>query len=199
MPSVNFNTKEVAGMVGGVSVDQLKERIPMLGVDLVSIDETSIEMEVFPNRPDMLSVEGFARALRGFLGMEKGLKKYEIQRGSLVMHVDSSVNALRPFAVAAAVYNLQISEDFLVSIMNVQEKLHTTHGRNRVKVAIGVHDLDKVKSPFTFKAVRPSEISFTPLDMSSDMNLSEILRRPEGKGLRFYPRWMRFISYYCGL
>lgn len=187
MPTVQFSTKEVVEMLGdGVSVDALRERIPMLGVDLVSIDDKILDMEVFPNRPDMLCVEGFVRALKGFLGVERGLDEYKISDSKLLMTVDSSVEKVRPFITAAAVYGVLITEDFLISIMNVQEKLHLTHGRNRVKVAIGIHDLDKVKSPFLYKAVKPNEISFIPLDMNVKMSLAEILQKhPKGRDYAF--------------
>ena len=186
MPTVQFNTREVIGMIGGVTVETLRERIPMLGVDLAVLDDSVIEMEVFPNRPDMLCVEGFVRALKGFLGLESGSSAYAISDTSLAMFIDPSVAPVRPYVTAAAVYNVSISEDFLISIMNVQEKLHTTHGRNRVKVAIGVHDLDKVQSPFTYKAVKPNEVSFVPLGMNNPLNLAEILEKhPKGRDYAF--------------
>jgi phenylalanyl-tRNA synthetase beta chain len=187
MPTVQFDTGEVVGMLEKkASIDLLRGRIPMMGVDLVRLDEDVLEMEVFPNRPDMLCVEGFVRALRGFLGLESGVPPYLVSDSALELLIDPSVSKVRPFAVAAAAYNLSVTEDFLVSIMNVQEKLHLTHGRNRVKVAIGIHDLDKVKSPFTYKAVLPSEISFVPLDMDREMDLACILKEhPKGREYAF--------------
>jgi phenylalanyl-tRNA synthetase beta chain len=187
MPTVQFSTREVIELVGGgVTVETLRERIPMLGVDLAVIDDTAIKMEVFPNRPDMLCIEGFARALKGFLGFESGLSEYAIADTGLVMLIDKSVAVVRPYVVAAAVYNVSITEDFLISIMNVQEKLHTTHGRNRVKVAIGIHDLDKVQSPFTYTTVKPGEIYFVPLGSDKSMSLSEILQKhPKGRDYAF--------------
>ncbi|MDD5111783.1 MAG: phenylalanine--tRNA ligase subunit beta [Candidatus Altiarchaeota archaeon] len=187
MPTVQFKTREVQEMLGGnAGVDVLRARIPMLGVDLVSIDDESLEMEIFPNRPDMLSVEGFVRALRGFMGLDSGFVDYPVNDSNIILNIDSSVRSVRPFAAAAAVYNVCITEDFLVSIMNVQEKLHLTHGRNRVKVAIGIHDLGKVESPFTYKAVKPDSISFVPLDMETPLNLQQILsRHPKGRDYAF--------------
>lgn len=187
MPTVQFNTGEVVGMIGGkVNIDLLRERIPMMGVDLIKLDDEVLEMEVFPNRPDMLCVEGFARALKGFLGFEKGPVGYKVSDSRMSLLVDPSVKRVRPFVAAAAAYNLSVTDDFLVSIMNVQEKLHLTHGRNRVKVAIGIHDLDKVKGPFTYKAVKPHEVSFVPLDMDRRMDLAEILKEhPKGREYAF--------------
>ena len=187
MPTVEFNTLEVIEMLDSkVNLNVLREKIPMLGVDLSSIDSETLHMEVFPNRVDMLSVEGFVRALKGFLGIECGLPKIRVSDSKLMMKVEPSVKKVRPFVTAAAAYDISVTEDFLISIMNVQEKLHLTHGRNRVKVAVGVHDLDKVQNPFTYKAVKPNEISFIPLDMDREMNLSEILRRhPKGRDYAF--------------
>ena len=79
--------------------------------------------------------------------------------------------------------------------MNIQEKLHITHGRNRKKVAIGVHDLSKVEPPFLYTAVKPEEVSFVPLDTKEKMNLAQILERhPKGRayastlaGMHRYP------------
>jgi phenylalanyl-tRNA synthetase beta chain len=74
-------------------------------------------------------------------------------------------------------------DDYTVkSVMDVQEKLHLTHGRYRMKVAIGVHDLDRVEPPFTYKAVDPASVSFVPLDMTEELNLREILaKHPKGR------------------
>ena len=79
--------------------------------------------------------------------------------------------------------------------MDLQEKLHQGIGRNRKKIAIGVHDFDKVKPPFTYKAVDPKSVKFIPLNSYEEMNLVEILERhPKGieyghllKGKRLYP------------
>ncbi|MEK6860372.1 MAG: phenylalanine--tRNA ligase subunit beta, partial [Nanoarchaeota archaeon] len=63
MPTITLNKKDVLDLIGRkISDNILKERIPMLGTDLSSITDKEIIVEVFPNRPDMLSEEGFARA-----------------------------------------------------------------------------------------------------------------------------------------
>ena len=48
----------------------------------------SIEMKD-TNRPDLWSVEGLARGLRGFQGYAKGLKKYSIGKPTIDIQVDS--------------------------------------------------------------------------------------------------------------
>jgi len=60
-----------------------------------------------------------------------------------------------------------------------QEKLHFGLGRNRKKVAIGVHNFEPVEPPFTYKAVDPDSAQFVPLAKIESMTLSQILKNHE--------------------
>jgi phenylalanyl-tRNA synthetase beta chain len=60
-------------------------------------------------------------------------------------------------------------------MMELQEKLHMTIGRKRSKIAIGIHDLDKIQPPFRYTAVKPNEVSFIPLNGTEKMDLNEVL------------------------
>ena len=74
MPTVTLNRKVFEKLVGKkLPLDKLKDRISMLGTDLDNITDTEIVVEVFPNRPDMLSEQGFARAFASFIGVKTGL------------------------------------------------------------------------------------------------------------------------------
>jgi len=183
MPKAEFSFPELQRLLGRkLPVSELREEIPMLGVDLESIDEEKLIVEVFPNRPDMLSVEGFARALRGKMGIETGLVSPKVESSGITLKVDSSVAAVRPYVTAAVVRGININDANLRSLMDLQEKLHITHGRRRRKVAIGVHDLSKVVPPFIYKAVKPESVSFIPLDNRAPMNLRQILSdHPKGR------------------
>lgn len=190
MPTVEFNTSELKRLISKereYNTAELKERIPMIGVGLDHIDDGKITVEVFPNRPDMLSIEGFARALRGFFSVETGLQDFRVDDSGIKFIVDShAVKDVRPFVVAAVIRNVSLSDERLKSIMDIQEKLHLTHGRNRVKVAIGVHNLDVLSPPFKYTAVRPDSTCFVPLDMSTPLSLREILEKhPKGRDYAF--------------
>ena len=63
MPVVNLNRKTFEKIVGRkLSQEKLAERMAMLGTDVKEINEKEIIVEVFPDRPDLLSEQGFARA-----------------------------------------------------------------------------------------------------------------------------------------
>ena len=43
------------------------------------------------NRPDLWSIEGLSRALRGYLGQEKGIKTYSIGESAVEVNVDAKI------------------------------------------------------------------------------------------------------------
>ncbi|MBU1854371.1 MAG: phenylalanine--tRNA ligase subunit beta, partial [Nanoarchaeota archaeon] len=74
-----------------------------------------------------------------------------------------------------------------------------TFGSKRKEAAIGVYDLHKIKSPITYKAFKPTEIKFIPLDFSEELNLRQILiKHPKGKEysnlLESYDKYPVFID-----
>lgn len=198
MPTITLDKKDLLHLVGKkLSNEKLKDRISMLGTDLEQVSDKEITVEIFPNRPDLLSSEGFARALSSFVGVEKGLKKYKVNKSNYVVNVDKTVRNVRPYAVCAVVKNVKLNDAAIESLMQVQEKLHTTHGRNREKASIGVYDLDTIKFPLTY-TTKPEDFEFTALETTKEQSLSLILEKHQ-KGAEFkhllekfeeYPIWL---------
>jgi phenylalanyl-tRNA synthetase beta chain len=156
------------------------ELLTMLGFPAQESEGGMLNVEVTPNRPDALCVEGIARAIRCY--KQGSAAKYSALRPKIEVLVDKSVASVRPFFGGAVVRNVQMTDSLVRSIMQVQEKLHETLGRKRRKVAIGMHDLDKVKPPFRYFACGRQEISFVPLDMERKMTPQEILEEhPKGR------------------
>ncbi len=183
MPVISVNSDELLKLTKSNEVILL-DVLPKIGIEIEKIEGDKWELEVDPNRCDLLSVEGIGRAVRGFLGDETGLPDYEISSSDLETNVELSVQDVRPYIVTAVIEEIDLSKSVLKSMMDLQEKLHLTLGRNRSKVAIGVHDLDPIEPPLTYKAVKPEEISFMPLEKSIEMDLQEILKKHE-KGKEF--------------
>jgi len=184
MPVVTLYWDELERLVG-VDRDVIIQKLPMIGCDIERIAEDHIDVEFFPNRPDLYSVEGVARALRGFLDIELGYKPYEVKKGNWKVYVDKSVLDVRPRIRCCVVKGLKMSDEVIRSLMEIQEDLHWTIGRNRRRMAIGVHDLSKIEFPLTYKAVS-GDFSFVPLDFDRIMTVEEILREhPKGKQFAF--------------
>lgn len=167
-----------------ITLDEAVNRIVYLGSGPEGVAGDVMTFDVFPNRPDLYSVEGIARALRGYLGLEVGLPRYDLAPSGIDFHVDRSVERVRPFAVGGVVRGVEMDDRMVKSLVDLQERLHTTTGRKRRKVAIGIHDLDRVEPPFTFKAVPPHSVRFVPLGRAEPMDLAEILSAHE-KGIEY--------------
>ena len=185
MANIEIDKKEFDNLVGKeISEEKMIEEGSMLGAHWHNIDGTACEVETYPNRPDLLSVEGLARAYRGFFDIQKGRVDYKVEEGDVRVEVDESVEDVRPFIGGAVVRNLELSEKFINGLIQLQEKMHETMGRRRDKLAIGLHDISTVEAPFTYRAVEPEKVEFTPLEYDRNMQLGEILEEHE-KGQKY--------------
>ncbi|MDI6819692.1 MAG: phenylalanine--tRNA ligase subunit beta [Candidatus Hodarchaeaceae archaeon] len=181
MPAITVSYRDLCGLLGKrIKLEPLKRSLLMMGIEAEATGD-DLRLEVAHNRPDLLSAEGVARALKGFLGIEVGLPFYGLRSSGIVMRVDPSTRAVRPYAVGGVVEGVRLTDAAVAQLMQVQDKLHETLGRNRRRVAIGIHDLDKVRPPFRYTAVAPDGIKFVPLDMSRELTPAQILQEhPKG-------------------
>jgi len=180
MTVISVQYSDVIDLLGKqYSIDEIRSAVSMIGAADEGTEGETISFDVSPNRPDMYSVEGIVRALRGVLDLEPGLPMFDVQESSLRFIVDPSVSQVRPSVVGGIVAGVEMTDDLVKSLMDLQEKLHTTIGRKRKKVAIGIHDLDKVKGPFTYRAAEPESVVFVPLGLSESMSLAGVLERHE--------------------
>lgn len=176
MSNIKINKKEFSELVGEEFDDEkLDEEASFLGAHWNHVEGDKWDVEVYPNRPDLLSVEGLARAYRGFFGIDTGLEGYNVNKGDINVEVDESVEDVRPHIGCAVVRDLELSKRMINGLIQLQEKMHETMGRKRDKLAIGLHDLSTIEPPFEYKAVEPEKVSFTPLEYDTKMQLGEIL------------------------
>ncbi|MEA3558303.1 MAG: phenylalanine--tRNA ligase subunit beta, partial [Candidatus Thermoplasmatota archaeon] len=162
MPVINMDITDLQRLVGpGFDLEQFKAEIPMIGATVEKEEKSEIAVEFFPDRPDLFSVEGVARAYRDFKGIHSSVENLKIKSDpGMELIVGPGVKEIRPVIGAAYITGVTIDERTLLSIMNLQEKLHITVGRKRNKVAIGIHDADPIKPPFRYQAADPEEVEF---------------------------------------
>ena len=165
----------------GTDRETILKRLPMIGSEVERLEEDHADVEFFPNRPDLFSVEGAARAMRGFLGIETGLPRYTVKPSGIRFTIDLKLAAIRPCLASAVIRNVSFDDESILSVMALQEALHWAVGRGRSKVAIGIHDLDTVTPPFHYVA-SPRARKFVPLDFTKELTLDEILEQhPKGR------------------
>ncbi|MCW4040055.1 MAG: phenylalanine--tRNA ligase subunit beta [Candidatus Bathyarchaeota archaeon] len=163
-------------------------------VDRWEGDEMSIEIKD-GNRPDLWSVEGIARELRGVLGIEEGLIPYTIHASSgIEVRVSPGLHDIRPYIAASIVKGVRLTDDIIREFMHLQDKLDHTYGRRRGRASIGLYNYDLLTPPLQYTLAKPTEISFVPLGEKAPMDLKTILRT-HPKGIQYghiinkYPRW----------
>ncbi len=183
MANITIDRKQFEKEIGKLD-EKMQNRIAMFGTPLDKFDNETMDIEVFPNRPDLLSYHGFKRSFLSFIGKQKGLKEYKVNKPekNYEVTIDSSVKNIRPYTACAIVKGLKFDDDKIKEIIDVQEKLHFTVGRKRKKLAIGIYPLEKIKLPITFKALEPDKIKFVPLETDREMSGLQILQRhPTGR------------------
>lgn len=199
MPSIVANYEDFCKLVGKrMEPEALCDRLQILGIE-AEVAGGELKLEVAHNRPDFLSPEGIARALKGFLGIETGLPSYPLDRSKIVLEVDRSVRPIRPHIVTGIVAKVRLTDDILAALMQLQEKLHVSLCRNRRKGSIGVYDLDKLTPPIRYTTTLPDGVKFIPLDFDRKLTPIEILREhPKGVEyghlLRGFPRYPLLID-----
>jgi len=171
MAVITLDKKEIKKIIGKKDID---ETLAMFGTCIEKIKETEIEVEIAPNRPDLLSKQGFLRAFSAYMDKLK-IKDYKIKSSNYKIIVDKSVSKIRPYSMAAVVKGVKFTDEKIKEIMQWQEKIHSTIGRNRKKVALGYYILGKIKFPVKYTADEPKNINFIPLEMSEKMNALRIL------------------------
>jgi phenylalanyl-tRNA synthetase beta chain len=157
------------------------DKVAFIGSDVERIEDDHADVEFFPDRPDLFSPEGVARAMRGYLGIETGLPSYLVKPSGISFTIDPKLAEIRPVLGAAVIRGVKFDDESIQSIMSLQESLHWAVGRGRSKVAIGIHDLDVVRPPFRYIA-SPRSRAFIPLDYTESMTMDEILEKhPKGR------------------
>ena len=189
MPTISVEQKLLATLLAKHgcehNIDDVDHRLPLLGTDIDRCDEETLDIEIFPNRPDLLSAETLSLAMRGFLHNQETLSSESLDSSGIVLDVEPELSTIRPIILGAVVRGLEMKDDeemddFIKQLMDHQEKLHFALGRGRRRASIGVHDLHTLQPPFVVKAVNRTH-SFVPLAMTEPMTIDDILTtHPKG-------------------
>jgi len=180
LPVVRISIPRFSRMVGA-DRKKILDRLPYIGLDIEGVDRNSVRVEYSPNRPDFGTDFGIARALRGLLGKEVGLPRFPTAPSGVHVSVDRRLESVRPFIACSTVTGLDLDDESVRQIISLQEDLHNGLGRKRRMVAIGLHNMDAVEPPFSYRAV-DSAFEFVPLGGKNPVSVSSILSdTDEGK------------------
>jgi phenylalanyl-tRNA synthetase beta chain len=186
MPTINLNLKETEKLIGQKlprKAEELDTSFECVKAEVEEIKGNDLKLEIKGNdRPDIWNEEGIARQMRGQLGLETGLKKYSVHKSDYVVKV-SGVKQ-RPFIACAVVKGVKLTQYILEQLIQQQEKIHGTYGRNRKKASIGLYNADMVTFPLRYEETFPDKNAFVPLGWEKKATPQEILDKHD-KGKEF--------------
>ncbi|KAI0014021.1 phenylalanyl-tRNA synthetase [Xylariaceae sp. FL0662B] len=161
----------------GIELDEdtEKEERPIVNGEQ---EPPQLKIEVPANRYDMLCFEGIALMLNIFRGKQPtpNFKLVQPDSGNLyTITVLEDTTKVRPLVAGAILRNVKFTQKSYDSFIALQDKLHQNLARQRSLVAIGTHDLDTIKGPFTYEARPPKDISFLPLNQTKNMTAEELM------------------------
>jgi len=170
MPTVEFELKKLEER-SKVDKERIIEIIENSKIEIEEIENEKIKLTIPPDRFDLMFLNGLANFISTFEYGE-GMKKIYIDISDVKVFSES-VSARKYFA-CFVVENVKMNEEVLREIISFQELLHHSVGRDREYVAIGIHDLDKIKGKITYKEAGRKE-RFIPLSYHNEMSLEEVL------------------------
>ena len=199
MPTIEVELNDLESLLGlelPTDKEKLNDILSYVKGEAKQIEGQDLRIEFKDsNRADIWGVEGLARALRGFLDLEKGLKDYRIAGSSGVkVKVDPKLKSIRPYIGCAIVEGVKLTDAAIRQMMRFQDKMDQAYGRNRRRTSIGLYEFDLITPPLIYRTVGPREVSFIPLEFEEELTLEEILvKHPKGIDyahiVRDFPVW----------
>jgi phenylalanyl-tRNA synthetase beta chain len=142
----------------------------------------TLEVEVTAERPDLLSAEGFSRVINAFnLGKTRN-SSIKLSDSGLTISVDRKVQSIRPYIGGLIAENVKLNQTNLEALIQFQDKVCQTYGRQRKKIAIGVYNASKINGNIKYTAEDKNAISFVPLNGKEALTGQQILAEyPTGR------------------
>ena len=84
-------------------IEQVNDELPLLGTDIDACDDENLDIEIFPDRPDLLSGETLAYAMVNFLHGAPAKPDLHVKPSGLSMTVDEELKTIRPVIYGAVV------------------------------------------------------------------------------------------------
>lgn len=179
MPTVTFPLPYLQRLTT-TTPQQLEQQAFEYGLD-ATLEENSLEVEVTAERPDLLAAEGFTRAINIYNGIPRTVPD-QLESSGRQVTVSPRVQPLRPHIAALVVESARLEDGGLEVLIQFQEKVTQTFGRQRKKIAIGVYDLDQITGDLDYTAAPKNQVRFVPLGANQPMTAAQILQdHPSGR------------------
>ncbi len=181
---MSFNKLYLSHLVGkGIDYAKVAQQATKMGVEFEGMDEKEMNFQVTANRPDLLDIVGFSRAIKNFMHRKKKFEyKLENNTPYLQIKVGSGVHKIRPYISGIVARNINFSDQSLRHLFNFSDKFSDVFGRHREKLAIGIHNLDAMDKVLEYDAFLDQKL--VPLGETKSMSFSKVLETNK-KGIEY--------------
>ena len=180
MTILTLSRQELEKKIGKIT-KKLEDKISMFGTPIEEVTNDEVSVEVFPNRPDLLSFQNFARAINQFNGKGK-IANFKVKSSGEKLIVEKSLPKQWPYAIACIVKGIKFNDEKIKHVIDIQEKLGASILRKRKRGGIGLYPLEKIKFPIKFTGRKPEDIKFKPLEFPREITGRQILsQHPTGR------------------
>jgi len=143
MPKVEIYKSDLNKLIGrNLNLNKLDELFTSYlkaEIDEVEGDKLIIDLDD-TNRPDTWAVEFMAHIFKGILGIEKGFKLPKVAPSGITIRANVPY---RPYIAGVVIEGVKLNKKILAEFISFQDKLNSSYGRKRRKLAVGAYDLDK--------------------------------------------------------
>lgn len=179
MVVIKGSGKDLAEKYGKDFLSRLSDFADIIGYSIEG-DSEDIKVEFNPDRPDLFSFPSLNNAMKCYYDKNFWILE-SMKYSGISFKVDPGVEKLRAFTTGFVASGLEIG-NMLDHLMEYQERIHDNIGKNRLKVSIGIHDLDKVSPPFFYRAADRNKVKFTTYDGLVSGSAGQILEQhPKGR------------------
>ena len=124
MPTISVEQQVIAQILArhGIQhdIEKLENGLPLLGTDIDSCNEQTLDIEIFPDRPDLLSGETLAHSMLPFLYGQQPNPTIPSTEGNLKMVVNPELSSIRPVIYAAVVRNVTLDDAAIKQLWTIK-------------------------------------------------------------------------------
>ncbi len=187
MPTIDISKSDLENLMNyKIDKDNLHSFFLPVKGEVDGFDNGIIKLDVKDsNRPDLWSVEGVAREMKAHLGLDSNIPKYKFTKSKYSVKIEH-LKGIRPVGCYAVAKDVNITDEFLRSLIQMQEKIALSYGKRRKEVAIGIFDLDKINGYNLRYSGFDLSKKFTALGDNEQKTLDKIVKEhPKGKEFGF--------------
>ena len=179
MVVIRDNTEFLNRTFGNDFIHRLQRYASVIGFS-VEIDDGTVKVEFNPDRPDLYSFYSLNRSMEIFDSTSiPGI--IDLHESDFEVHIEKNAMSIRPYFLSLLATGSALGEK-LPRIIEYQERLHGTIGRERQSASIGIHSISNACTSVSYSLKESRSVSIKTFDGDFDGTAFDLIStHPLGK------------------